>query len=91
MSARGGGVSSSWRRKTAQLEIQIAELRAWRDVARSLQETNARYRDALNLQGPSVGERITAWTVADQSSDFRALPPDRRRTRCRASRRAIRW
>jgi len=52
------------------LEIQIAELRAWRDVARSLQETNARYRDALNLQGPSVGERITAWSVADQSSDF---------------------
>jgi rod shape-determining protein MreC len=65
-----------WRRQfqlaeeNRQLEIQIAELRAWRDVARSLQETNARYRDALNLQGPSVGERITAWSVVDQSSDF---------------------
>lgn len=65
-----------WRRQfelaaeNRQLEIQLAELRAWRDVARSLQETNARYRDALNLKGPSVGERITAWTVADQSSDF---------------------
>ena len=52
------------------LRLQIAELRAWRDVARSLQERNATYRDALNLQGPAVGERITAWTVADQSTDF---------------------
>lgn len=52
------------------LQVEIAELRAWRDIARSLQETNARYRDALNLQGPVAGNRITAWTVADQSSDF---------------------
>ena len=52
------------------LRGEIAELRAWRDIARSLQETNARYRDALNLQGPVAGDRITAWTVADQSSDF---------------------
>lgn len=52
------------------LQVENAELRAWRDVARSLQETNARYRDALNLQGPTVGQRITAWSVADQSSDF---------------------
>ncbi len=65
-----------WRRQfelaeeNRELQVEIAELRAWRDVARSLQETNARYRDALNLQGPTVGQRITAWTVADQSSDF---------------------
>ena len=52
------------------LRLQIAELRAWRDVARSLRERNARYREALNLQGPAFGERITAWTVADQSTDF---------------------
>jgi rod shape-determining protein MreC len=52
------------------LRLQIAELRAWRDVAQSLQERNARYRDALNLQGVAARERITAWTVADQSSDF---------------------
>ncbi len=52
------------------LQVENAELRAWRDVARSLQETNARYRDALNLQGPTVGQRISAWSVADQSSDF---------------------
>lgn len=52
------------------LRAEIAELRAWRDIARSLEETHARYRDALNLQGPVAGERITAWTVADQSSDF---------------------
>ncbi len=53
-----------------QLQQEVAELRAWRDVAQSLQETNSRYRDALNLQGPTVGQRITAWSVADQSSDF---------------------
>ena len=52
------------------LRQEVAALESWRDVARSLQETNARYRDALNLQGPVAGDRITAWTVADQSSDF---------------------
>lgn len=52
------------------LRLQIAELRAWRDVAQSLQERNARYREALNLQSPATGQRITSWSVADQSSDF---------------------
>jgi rod shape-determining protein MreC len=71
-----GNVGPWWRRhfelaeENRALRLQIAELRAWRDVARSLQERNARYREALNLQGPTVGERITAWTVADQSTDF---------------------
>jgi rod shape-determining protein MreC len=71
-----GNMGPWWRRhfelaeENQALRLQIAELRAWRDVARSLQERNARYREALDLQGPSVGERITAWTVADQSTDF---------------------
>lgn len=52
------------------LRLQIAELRAWRDVALSLQERNARYAELVNLQAPRIGERISAWTVADQSSDF---------------------
>lgn len=65
-----------WRRQfelaaeNQQLRAEIAELQAWRDVAQSLQERNARYRDILNLQGPQTGARITAWTVADQSSEF---------------------
>jgi rod shape-determining protein MreC len=53
-----------------QLRLQISELRAWRDVALAVQERNARYREALNLQGPDTGERITAWTVADRSNAF---------------------
>jgi rod shape-determining protein MreC len=71
-----GNMGPWWRRhfelaeENQALRLQIAELRAWRDVARSLQERNARYREALDLQGPTVGERITAWTVADQSTDF---------------------
>ena len=71
-----GNMGPWWRRhfelaeENRALRLQIAELRAWRDVARSLQERNARYREALDLQGPAVGERITAWTVADQSTDF---------------------
>ncbi|XBQ15369.1 MAG: rod shape-determining protein MreC [Oceanicaulis sp.] len=65
-----------WRRQLAlaeenrALQLQLAELRSWRDVALSLQERNARYAELLNLQGPEMGERITAWTVADQSTDF---------------------
>ena len=71
-----GNMGPWWRRhfelaeENRALRLQIAELRAWRDVAQSLQERNARYREALDLQGPAVGERITAWTVADQSTDF---------------------
>jgi rod shape-determining protein MreC len=80
MSARGGGVSSSWRKRTASCEIQIAELRAWRDVARSLQETNARYRDALNLQGPVSGRAHHRLDRRGSIFRLRALAPDRRRT-----------
>jgi rod shape-determining protein MreC len=71
-----GNMGPWWRRhfelaeENRALRLQIAELRAWRDVARSLQERNARYREVLDVQGPAVGRRITAWTVADQSSDF---------------------
>lgn len=53
-----------------QLRLQVSELRAWRDVALAGQERNARYREALNLQAPEAGERITAWTVADRSNAF---------------------
>lgn len=53
-----------------ELRLQVSELRAWRDVALAGQERNARYREALNLQGPDTGERITAWTVADRSNAF---------------------
>ncbi|KAA5805477.1 rod shape-determining protein MreC [Alkalicaulis satelles] len=53
-----------------ELRLRASELRAWRDVALSLQERNARYREALNLQAPAGAERITAWTVADRSNAF---------------------
>lgn len=52
------------------LRMQAAEMRAWRDAALSLQERNARYREALNLQGAAAQNRITAWTVADRSNAF---------------------
>lgn len=52
------------------LRLQIAELRAWRDVALSLQERNARYAELVNLQAPQIGRPISAWAVADQSTDF---------------------
>jgi len=52
------------------LRLQAAELRAWRDVALSLQERNRRYEEMLNVHGPDMGARISAWTVADQSTDF---------------------
>lgn len=71
-----GNMGPWWRRhfelaeENRALRLQIAELRAWRDVARSLQERNARYREVLDVPGPAVGERITAWTVADQSTEF---------------------
>ncbi|MGJ3232262.1 MAG: rod shape-determining protein MreC [Oceanicaulis sp.] len=65
-----------WRRQmelaeeNRRLRLQTAELRAWRDVALSLQERNRRYETMLNVHGPDVGARISAWTVADQSTDF---------------------
>ena len=52
------------------LRIQAAEMRAWRDAALSLQERNARYREALNLQTDAAEDRISAWTVADRSNAF---------------------
>lgn len=52
------------------LRMQAAEMRAWRDAALSLQERNARYREALNLQTDAAEDRISAWTVADRSNAF---------------------
>lgn len=52
------------------LRLQAAEMRGWRDAALSLQERNARYREALNLQGAAAEGRISAWTVADRSNAF---------------------
>ncbi|MCC5996898.1 MAG: rod shape-determining protein MreC [Oceanicaulis sp.] len=74
---RGAANTGPWWRsqlelaeENRQLRLQVSELRAWRDVALSLQERNARYREALNLQAPAGAERITAWAVADRSNAF---------------------
>jgi len=74
---RGMGNTGPWWRRQMELaeenrrlRLRAAELRAWRDVALSLQERNRRYEDMLNVHGPDMGTRISAWTVADQSSDF---------------------
>lgn len=53
-----------------QLRIQNAEMRAWRDMALSLQERNRRFSEALNVQGAATSQRITGWAVADQTTDF---------------------
>ena len=71
-----GNMGPWWRRQmelaeeNRSLRLRAAELRAWRDVALSLQERNRRYEDMLNVHGPDMGPRISAWTVADQSTDF---------------------
>jgi rod shape-determining protein MreC len=74
---RGAGNMGPWWRRQIELaeenralRLRAAELRAWRDVALSLQERNRRYEDMLNVHGPDMGARISAWTVADQSTDF---------------------
>ncbi|MGX6647040.1 rod shape-determining protein MreC [Maricaulaceae bacterium MS644] len=74
---RGMGNMGPWWRRQMELaeenralRLRAAELRAWRDVALSLQERNRRYEDMLNVHGPDMGARISAWTVADQSTDF---------------------
>ena len=53
-----------------QLRLQLAQMAAWRDVALSFEERNRRYRDALNVQGSATLGRISAWAVADQTTDF---------------------
>jgi rod shape-determining protein MreC len=74
---RGMGNMGPWWRRQMELaeenralRLRAAELRAWRDVALALQERNRRYEDMLNVHGPDMGARISAWTVADQSTDF---------------------
>ena len=57
-------------RENRDLELQLAQMAAWRDVALSFEERNRRYRDALNVQGNATVERISAWAVADQTTDF---------------------
>lgn len=74
---RGMGNMGPWWRRQAELaeenrrlRLEMAEVRAWRDVALALQERSRRYEEMLNVHGPDVGARISAWTVADQSTDF---------------------
>jgi len=69
-------IGSWWRRQSElaeenrALRMQVAEVHAWRATALSLQERNARYREALNLQGATAQKRISAWIVADRSNVF---------------------
>lgn len=71
-----GNIGPWWRRQfelaeeNRALRLQAAEMRAWRDVALSLQERNARYREALNLRTAASERRISGWTVADRSNAF---------------------
>lgn len=71
-----GNMGPWWRRQmelaeeNRALRLHAAELRAWRDVALAFQERSRRYEDMLNVHGPDTGARISAWTVADQSTDF---------------------
>jgi rod shape-determining protein MreC len=53
-----------------QLRLQLGQMASWRDVALSFEERNRRYREALNVQGSATVGRISAWAVADQTTDF---------------------
>lgn len=52
------------------LREELAELRAWRDVALSLRDRTRLYEQALNLETPAARERITAWAVAERAGPF---------------------
>ena len=52
------------------LREDLAELRAWRDVALSLRDRARLYEEALNLETPAVHDRITAWAVAERAGPF---------------------
>lgn len=52
------------------LKEELAELRAWRDVALSLRDRTQLYEQALNLETPAARERITAWAVAERAGPF---------------------
>lgn len=52
------------------LHEELIELRAWRDLALTLRDRVQLYEEALNLQTPALGTRISAWTVAEQRGPF---------------------
>lgn len=53
-----------------ELERQVAELAAWRDLALSLRDRAQLYEQALNLDAPAARERISGWTVAEREGPF---------------------
>lgn len=57
-------------RQNRDLEEELAEQRAWRDVALSLRDRVQLYEQALNLESPVSQNRITAWVVAEQEGPF---------------------
>lgn len=65
-----------WRRQfdlaeeNRELREELAELRAWRDVALSLRDRARLYEQALNLESPAAHERITAFAVAERAGPF---------------------
>lgn len=52
------------------LKEELAEQRAWRDVALSLRDRVQLYEQALNLEAPVARNRITAWVVAEEEGPF---------------------
>lgn len=52
------------------LHEELIELRAWRDLALTLRDRVQLYEEALNLQTPALGTRISAWTVSEQRGPF---------------------
>lgn len=74
---RGAGNMGPWWRRqfelaeqNRELRAELAELRAWRDVALSLRDRTRLYEQALNLESPAARDRITAWAVAERAGPF---------------------
>lgn len=65
-----------WRRQIAlaseirELRQEMAELRAWRDVALTYSEQMRRQQELLNLDPPMPRNRITAWAVTETGGPF---------------------
>ncbi|MGP1274815.1 MAG: rod shape-determining protein MreC [Caulobacterales bacterium] len=65
-----------WRRQIElaneirELRQEMAELRAWRDVALNYSEQMRRQQELLNLDPPLPRDRITAWAVTETGGPF---------------------
>lgn len=65
-----------WRRQVElaseirELRQEMAELRAWRDVALNYSEQMRRQQELLNLDPPMPRSRITAWAVTETGGPF---------------------